>query len=486
MRHYLVRLCATEGCNVPLSGDSTTKSSVSRFPRMTKGTTLSSNVANHLHYDVTLHRIVTMIPLLGLKSRKSLLNLCQTAQDVYELPVLEQTLHEIRQDFMIRTLSGRPTLDELANFTSRLAERVIYRSFISMMVRSEALDKFAGAEEAIEEGFAKEYFAAQIERPREERISYQCMDPENYHPDAYSIYYQPTPWWLHKAKGFVHRFASRLEKLPILFPQVQRRKNMSQDTCKNLIEAGLETEDWRNLRTLDLELWKVKTGLEVQGDCEMRMTWGYNILKPRFYYATGGSNYWRSRHMKKIAQCAMEAVDSSKLARRQDPTAIQYSLPSEAWLSLWDLSSFTTQLSELKHFLYYLSKCLSEDLRVQQRPLQLLDYADGVITITADKYLMQYNEGENYNAPYSVWRVTQKIYQSLEGDQVKYQRNSGMLGVPGNIGLSTAFHAFHLEASVIEGTGCSVGDDALGGTRENPLNKLVPHIKLIGDLQEEK
>jgi len=428
-----------------------------------------------------------MIPKLGLKSRKSILNLCQTAEDYFQNRNIEADLREILADFRKRTESGAPTIDQLIAITSRISERVVYRSFLSMMVRSEALDQFAGAEEAIEEGFAKEFFAGQIERKKEDRISYQCMDPDNYHPEAYSIYYAPSPWWLQKAKGFVYRLASKLEKLPVLFPAVQRRKNMSQDTCRNLIEDGYESSlKWTDLRTLDLELNKIRSGVEVQGNCEMRMGWGYNILKPRFYYATGGSNYWRSRYMKRIAITVMECVDSTKLTRRSDPTEIEYYLSHESWLSLWDLTSFTTQLSELKHFLYYVSKCLSEDLRVQQRPLQLLDYADGVVKITADKYFDLYNQGENYNAPYSVWRVVQKVYQVFEGDSIYWQRNSGMLGVHGNIGLSTGFHGFHLECAVEENTGCSVGDDALGGTKEDPTLRLIPHLQLIGDLQNEK
>jgi len=263
---------------------------------------------------------------------------------------------------------------------------------------------------------------------------------------------------------------------------------MSQDTCRALYEAGYRREgvEWTDFRTLDLELMKIKTGLEIKGECEMRMVWGFNILKPRFYYACGGSNYWRSRYMKRFAIAAMESIETTKLRRRSNPTEVDYTLKADHWLALWDLTSFTTQLSELKHFLYYVSRSLAEDLRVQQRPLRLLDYADGIVEMTADKYLDMYNEGENYNAPYSVWRVVQKVYQEFEADEVLVQRNSGMLGVPGNIGLSTAFHGFHIEAAVVEHTGCCVGDDGLGGSEEDPRYRLIPHLQLIGDLQMEK
>jgi hypothetical protein len=80
----------------------------------------------------------------------------------------------------------------------------------------------------------------------------------------------------------------------------------------------------------------------------------------------------------------------------------------------------------------------------------------------------------------------QKIYQDFEADEQKISMNSGLLGVPGNIGLSTAFHGFHIEAAVVDGTGCCVGDDGLGGSEDDPRYRLIPHLQLIGDLQLEK
>jgi len=71
---------------------------------------------------------------------------------------------------------------------------------------------------------------------------------------------------------------------------------MSRDTCRRLLELGYKTDkEEHELTTLDLELMKMKTGIEVGGDCEMRMVWKYNELKPRFYYCQGGTAYWPSR-----------------------------------------------------------------------------------------------------------------------------------------------------------------------------------------------
>jgi len=99
---------------------------------------------------------------------------------------------------------------------------------------------------------------------------------------------------------------------------------------------------------------------------------------------------------------------------------------------------------------------------------------------------MDYNDEINCESPFSIWRVLQQVYNECSSDDVYTSRNSGLLGVPGNIGLSTVFHGFHIEAAIVDGTGCCVGDDGLGGSEEDPKYRLVPHLQLIGDLQMEK
>lgn len=109
-----------------------------------------------------------------------------------------------------------------------------------------------------------------------------------------------------------------------------------------------------------------------------------------------------------------------------------------------------------------------------------------MIEVTADKLLSSYNEKVNSEAPFSIWRVCDKLYGGIRDDESYSQKNSGMLGVHGNIGFSTAFHGFHAEAAIKRDTGCGVGDDALGGTTEDPRDRFIPHLQLIGDLATEK
>jgi hypothetical protein len=426
-----------------------------------------------------------MIPNLGIASRKVILGVCQDERNPEEWAMSRQA-REIRFDLENRQTEV-PSEFDIKQMLVHISQRPVYRSFISMLVRNEALDRLSGADEVILEGFIKEVRAGQSIRGETIGVGYQAIDQDNYAPAQYSMFYEPTPWWTNKARHLVMDLSSKLNKIGVLFPQVQRRKNMSQDTCRRLIEAGYSTEKrWYDLTTLDLELHKMQTGEEIQGECEMRMAWKANDLKPRFYYCTGGTAYWKSRYVKKIAIAMMECIDSTRLQRRQHPEDIQYSSDAFDYICVWDMASFTTQLSELKHFLYYISKGLEENLYCQQNPLKCVDYREGVVEITADKLLMAYNQTVNQEAQYTIYRVCDRIFRSFEDDSTMTQKNSGMLGVHGNIGFSTAFHGFHLEAGVKKGAGCSVGDDALGAMTEDPRIRFIPHMALIGDVHVDK
>lgn len=453
-------------------------------------TTIIDAVSTHIkRIDPSLHRICSVIPLLSLGLRKGILDVCQTARhgDEYEAAriLALNIVHELNTNHFDIHWRGK---EEIHASLRHIAEFPILRSFVSMLVRNEPVGPTGGAEEAMRDGFEKEFAAGQIEREAERRISYQCLDQDNFHPEHYSIYYHPTPAFAGMARNLASQFASRMSKLGILFPMVQRRKNMSQDSCRRLAQDGYGAlKDWKELRTVDLEIHAFHTGRRISGDCEMRYGWRYNELKPRFYYCVGASQYWKARWIKHIAIQLMECIPSTTLERRRRPEDIQYSLQMQDWLTIWDMSSFTSTLSELKHFLWYIAKNLEENIFARQHPLRCLDYSLGILEILPHDLLLDYNRDVNENAPFSIWRVLDSLYSFNADPEERFiQKNGGMLGVQGNIGLSTALHGFHIEAAVNKGTGCSVGDDALGGTREDPKKRLIPHLQLIGVIQEAK
>jgi hypothetical protein len=117
---------------------------------------------------------------------------------------------------------------------------------------------------------------------------------------------------------------------------------------------------------------------------------------------------------------------------------------------MYDYSSFTTSLGELPNFAHWLASYFTGINVI------LLDPKEGLQSRDVGDILRDYNEVELNHPVFTL--------SDLHPDSsIAYarQKNGGMLGVPGNIGMSTLVHG--LFATAILGTedGCVAGDDAL-------------------------
>jgi hypothetical protein len=249
----------------------------------------------------------------------------------------------------------------------------------------------------------------------------------------------------------------------------------------------MDKEDWKDFSTLDLEKHYFDTGEKIEGPCEMRWAWRYNDLQPRCYYCIGGSNYWPARYAKRIAQIFMDCHPMCHRLRRRFPADVSNYLSPEWFFTIWDMTSFTTTLSELRFFLFWTAKFLEQDARLRQRPTRLFDYREGIIETPIWEILLEYNQEVNIHATFDIHRITDILGLVDLDDTVFEQQNSGMLGVPGNIGFSTTEHTLHGSAiSVDVNAGVGVGDDMGIATEEHPEENLFPHLNLIGIVHPEK
>lgn len=451
------------------------------------GSTLFSFIQSSLP-NISIRHCSELIPNLSIPQRKALLTIVQTAVSIGDKPRYDEPLEKLLQCWI--TLDGiehRVNRIDINSAVETIRYSPVYRSFISMLLRAESYLVPSGFEEVLKERVLNELTCSQREKPRC-GVNYECLDPDKRSPAWYNPRFAPKPRWVASARAFASSVANRLQRMGILYPKIQRRKNVSRNTARLIIERGYRHNhpNWTEITTLDLELHKVRTGEEIGGDCELRYAWRYNDLQPRAYYCMGGSLYWRSRYMKPIAVAFMESWPSCRMSKRRDPTLVSYDLEDDDYLALWDMSTFTTDLSELKYFLYYVSRYVEDDLRCRQNPLRLLDYADGIQTVMIHDLIDSYNEAVNWMSLYQILRISDEVL-GIECDESLVQKNSGMLGVPGNIGFSTCFHAFHAGYAAKEpDAGVGVGDDAMVPVKDHPSETLVPHMQLIGTLHPEK
>jgi hypothetical protein len=352
----------------------------------------------------------------------------------------------------------------------------LYASFIWMCLRivPEPDEELAIASWI--DGFYKEFHASQTEWRSSQIFNYGELFDQ---PDPYEWI---SPPWIHRARTIAGRLCNLLDKLPPIFPKVNRTKSVSRETAE-LYSQRYPGTDLNQVSTRDLEVHKALHGEEIGGPCEMRIAWKFNDLKPRVYYAQGGHDYHAAKYMKPVAVAIMEAFEVTSLKNRNDPTHAlnQYFWP-DAWVTTWDLSSFTTNLSELKYFIYWIARLLEED---QCRPLTLLDYADGYFQCNIWDLLDDYNLKVNVHSEFSIYRILDRF--GLEEDRTHFrQQNSGMLGVPGNIGLSTALHGVIAAKAVGPEHAVCVGDDAVAISQHAPEDAIIPLITSLGSIAIEK
>jgi hypothetical protein len=323
------------------------------------------------------------------------------------------------------------------------------------------------------ETFWKEFHASQIRR------QYSGLDYTIFLPHDFDRIY--TPPWASFAKTVINRFSFQLNRLQYLFPRVQRRKNTSGETLSlyNLFTGKEE----REVKTVDLEILYGKTGHQVQGSCELRSSWKFSDLKPRYYYCQGGRDYFASRYMKRIAIALMQAIPASEVRMRSNPE-LHLDLDDilDNHIVYWDFSNFTTSLADLRYFLYYIAEGL-RDTPVHH--LRLFDYFVGEVVVHPAELIHSYNDIVNIRSPFSLARIADDILGVWDPREAE-QQNSGSLGVAGNIGFSTACHAFHVCIVCGRGKCVCVGDDAMGILKEDPHRELIPRMKRLAPIAEEK
>lgn len=301
-------------------------------------------------------------------------------------------------------------------------------------------------------------------------------------PSALSIPGHLRPPWAQRALDIAPYIVHRMSRHGNLIPRVNRVKNVSRPTAEEYLLYKQDREA-SEVRTVDLEVLYGETGVKIGGPCEMRQSWKFNELKPRLYYCKGGLAHHASKYIKDITVTIMDALDITHVDNRRRPWEF---LECEEFehIVYWDLTAFTSTLSELKHYLYYLS-CAIEDFG--DRPLFAVDYREGLIEVSLPELLRSYSETVNILHPITVTRLLHRFigdeYPDLEYDMV----NSGPLGVDGNIGLSTACHGY---AMLLESEGprkdVNVGDDGLSLRAEHPTIALYPRLRTVGYLHPDK
>jgi hypothetical protein len=340
-----------------------------------------------------------------------------------------------------------------------------------------------GYEEQVQD-IMNESFFSEFQASQECWSTSQILDYDQLVPSVYWANLSTDIYRNHHEVQFMGRtFYEKAKRLPIIFPTVQRKKNVSRETAEiyNQHHPNVPIEE---VTTSHLQKHYFFTGEKIGGSCEMRRAWKYNDLKPRFYYCIGGKSYWPSCYIKKIAQILMESIPSTTVRRRRDLSKDMDDNFEEYYATTWDFKAFTTRLSELKYFLYSVACSIEEYGDVT---LQLFDYQEGIIDYPLSDLLHEYNEAINNQDTFTIFRLQEIITSpNLDFNATYYQQNSGMLGIPGNIGFSTALHGFEICRICGRDNCACVGDDGFALSYISNNTSLLPHLSQIGIIVPDK
>lgn len=246
--------------------------------------------------------------------------------------------------------------------------------------------------------------------------------------------------WLHKCQHSV------------LYPSMGN-KSVSFDT-RTKLEQVLQTdiEDNIDVTSTTVEHFYSRTGILLQGACEMKQKWYPTQASPRTYYAQGGLAYHSSKFLRDPINWLCDAFNPTNRYSRVSPSGIPVNMEVDD-VYIYDLTSFTSLFHEHRSFLIYLASLTMEEM------VTIFDSWQGPQTVSLGQMIIEYLE-QNVSQPSYMTRI-QKL-QSLE----LHHSIAGFLGVYGNLMSCTFPHGICVSTVNDSPQDCwCAGDDA--GTKES-------------------
>jgi hypothetical protein len=228
--------------------------------------------------------------------------------------------------------------------------------------------------------------------------------------------------------------------------------------------------------TRGLEVLYHRTGEMVFGPTELRCALKYNDIKPRIYYARGPDQYYCSKYIQAIMNVL---VDQFGVTHRFDRfTSSSVTVEPFETLFIYDYSSFTSKLVQLRSFTYHLANFFEDYITVE-----IVDTHKGPMHVSVKQLLLAYNDACN-NFP--SFEISDILNLGAEWTFPVLEHHCGMLGVPGNISSSTLLHGIYLMLAILSIICKVIGDDALAKGLVEDEDELNWALSGIGDANRDK
>jgi hypothetical protein len=422
-----------------------------------------------------LSLLLGIILPMPLSDRKTLLTICRVQEDPNSHPDLIPLWRTISSNSYYYSGSdyikkGYYQVSGLHYWFSNRFYDPIWMGFLSMLLRTLPVSD-EEATEAFRESMEKEFLATQ-QIPIPTQLNYSFL----HDPSIAEIHPGRTidPAIFRLLYSGIQNFKSSLDGT-MIYPR-SSKKSTSLSTkyqyAKKMGNLDLLND---HITLQDVErMWSRGEG-KIEGCVEMRQAWKYNDLKPRTYFACGGSMYYPSRYIQPVMNALVDAFPSTDTYGRFSVERFS-SLRNEEIVVLYDYTSFTSSMSEQKHFLAELAHSM------RGTSVTLIDTEKGPTPKDLGDLLDEYNVLCNYEGEFS-------MQDRLGVEGIFRHICASFLGVYGNISSCTALHGISLVSLLTNLDGASViGDDAMARFMKTNMTMDEFHVGVLklGSVHREK
>jgi hypothetical protein len=433
--------------------------------------------------------VLLSFPSLSVSLRKHVLSLTRIQVQPIPGSRLYEAIRPVRFETVRWKSRSNPRLDTVMTFLdyihwiSDLTDRPVTMALLSVFVRAAPYDDYTTVQQALEQTIEKELIAA-VNVYHPVKFDYRVIFDKNpaFRLHSFDPGSNPDPRVAQSLYEDFQRAKERL-KYSTLFPDISRKTVGIISACafRSLYDEtgqtfGTDEDSFGGVTTRDIEQLYHETGVESAGPVEVRSAWKYNDLKPRIYYARGGTVYHASKYIQSLFNVIIDELpEVHRLDLFFEPSNM--SLTSEDLVIIYDYESFTSWLDEIKRFVEALA------LFMDDCEVTVIDSRDGPVQTTVGELLRRYNRACNMHAEFDCRRLPGCSEFPI------LMHTCGMLGVPGNIFSCTILHGIVIRFIAGLRRARSVGDDGkvyttarIGHTEESVHRDLSS----IGRLQQEK
>nr|WMV69883.1 MAG: putative RNA-dependent RNA polymerase [Downy mildew lesion associated ambivirus 1] len=396
--------------------------------------------------------------------RKQCITLCRSAC----WPVRDTTLYNKTSSFC-HFLEDEYARDhhQLAAISDSFTNPLISGLYISLCI------SLPMGEHAIRQTYARllgKEMSVMESSPLPQSICYECFFGEYNRPLHPTL--SPNPLQSARIHQIIDKWVLDLCDKDVILPHMTS-KLVSKHT-QSLVQdvyPDYTTFEEEGATQPDLESIYMKFGDELNGgSCEVKQRWYTSGLVPRTYYAAGSDAYHKSKYLRDAFNNLCDLLPPTERYARVNTRRLVLSSP-DSHAIIYDLTSFTSNMHEQRHFLDRLaSYCRGNVVRI-------LDTIEGVIEADLGDLIMRYND-LNKNPTYSS--------DKLIGKGILLDHHiAGFLGVYGNLATCTFLHGAVMSCVVDSFQQIGIaGDDGIVDSYDDWITNFA--IRLLGVMEESK